>query len=132
MNVQRWISGIALGALLVAQTLPAQAGRMLCGMKAAERVEVCSRCDDSGPAATGGVLRARSCCRMVPSEGTESAPIIVTTARRISSDDDTALHAVATLPVLAGRPSEVVRFPATVGSSCPPIESPTRTTVLRN
>ena len=132
MKANRWISGVVLGALLVSQTLPSQAGRMLCGMKAPERAEACSRCDDSGSVATGGELRARSCCRIVPAEAAESAPVIVSAARRICSEDGTALHLAPAPAVAAGPTFEPARFSATPLTSHPPLESPTRTTVFRN
>ena len=132
MNTNRWISGIALGALLLAQTLPAQASRMLCGMKDRPRVEVCSRCDDSASTVTGGALRARSCCRVVPSEATETAPVIVSAARRIAANDGAVLHLTPALTVAGSFSPNVARFPAAVLSSSPFLESAPRTTDLRN
>ena len=132
MNAKRWISGIALGALLVSQTMPAQAGRMLCGMKAPERIEACSGCDDTGSTPAGGVLRARSCCRIAPSETPRSTPVIVSAPRRAASEDGVAFSSAPAPTIVADFSPAVARVPAAALSAHPLLESPTRTTVLRN
>jgi hypothetical protein len=134
MNSKRFVSAIALAAILVAQAAPVQAGRMLCGMKKeAVKAEACSRCDGPAPSASGGVLRARSCCRVVPTEVAESLPVIVVSSARKPSSELAVTFLAAPVPALAMTLGAGLCGPAVPALSRQlPSESPTRTVVLRN
>ena len=130
MNVRRFTSILVLGALLLAQAPPAQAGRMLCRMKTPARTESCSRCDDARAGEAVGILRAASCCRIAPAPATEATPLVLS-SRALSTDDPLPLLAApaATLRSALERSTEIAPLPLARTGPTDPLP---RTTILRN
>jgi hypothetical protein len=132
MPLKRVTSMLVLGALLVGQALPVRAAHKLCPMATPRVKTTCNVCDPGAPQSQA-VLTAGSCCRIAPAEDTQSAPFVVSDARRGvaqgSSDASLSTPAVLASSVIpsvraAERAAPPERF------SPPPSDS--RTTVLRN
>lgn len=133
MNAKRWIVGLLLGSFLLGQSLPATAGRMLCGMKERATVEACTRCDgDHGTPSTAS-LRGGNCCRIGQAGVVDATPVVLSGLRRTETGDrqvwDAVLPAVSGAGALPGNACAVLAAPP---ASPPPLEPSTRTTILRN
>lgn len=134
MNRKRILSAVVLASVLLAQALPAQAGRMLCPMQEETRARVaCTGCEEKEPTAATGLLRSRGCCHMEQGTAADATPVILSGTRRAASLDEQHLLA-APIPLLASAvPDGAVRAVAWSG---PPgitlLASTFRTPVLRN
>src|SRR5262245_56112606 len=130
MNARRYISILALGAILLAQAAPASAGRMLCRMKMPVRTEACSRCDAPKAGEASASLRAASCCRNAPAPVTEATPLMPVSRASMGVDQLPLLTVYAASSVDA---SEAIRAGSWLPVLHPPdLERHSRTTVLRN
>jgi len=101
-------------------------------MKAPAPVEACSRCDSAPPPDSKATLRAGNCCRIAPAESAESPPVVLSSLRRAQSSEDQA-PVLALQPATAIAGTDLAPIAALASPLRPPIlESPLRSTVLRN
>lgn len=128
----RSISVMVLAALLVLQVLPVQAAPVPCSINQGSRVDSCSDCGPGLPAGAGGSISAGTCCHLTPAEPGDVSQLAVSASRRALSQGQSSLP-VAFSSRAGDLPSGLSQsHSASSDSDFPPLESTSRTTILRN